>query len=321
MKFSIIIPIFNRPDELQELLESFEKQTYTDFEVIIVEDGSMLKCEDISNNFSKVLNIKYFYKNNEGQGFARNFGAKHAIGTYLVFFDSDVIVPKDYFKTLDEITRTKEIESFGGRDLASPDFTDFQKAISYSMTGFLTTGGIRNKGANLGGNFQLRSFNMGLKKTIFESIGGFKKTNMGEDMELNNRLENQNYKKEFIETLGVFHKRRGTFKSFFKQVYSFGQTRVQLKREFNIPIKVVHLFPVIFFLFIISIPISFLFYHSIFRFSLFILTLYLALIFILSSLQNKSIKVGILSIPAAFIQLFSYGMGFIMEIFKSKNSA
>jgi glycosyltransferase involved in cell wall biosynthesis len=209
MKFSIIIPIFNRPDELQELLESLEKQTYTNFEVIIIEDGSTLKSEEVANSFSKKLDIKYFFKVNEGQGFARNFGALQSIGEYLIFFDSDVIVPKNFFEILKEKTNLSLIDAYGGPDLASEDFTDFQKAISFSMTNILTTGGIRNKSSNLGGNFQMRGFNMGIKKEVFTQIGGFKKTNMGEDMELNNRIEKLGI---IISTrIGRFSQKKGVF--------------------------------------------------------------------------------------------------------------
>jgi glycosyltransferase involved in cell wall biosynthesis len=314
-KYSVIIPIYNRPEELDELLESLKLQTYTDFEIIIVEDGSELSSEQIAKKFAHVLHIQYFSKKNEGQGFARNYGAEYAKGEFLVFFDSDVIVPPKYFETVELFLQKNNIEAFGGEDKASVDFSVFQKALSYAMTSILTTGGIRNTNKNIGGSYQIRSYNCGIKLALFKKIGGFKKTNMGEDMELNNRLEKIGTIKCLIPHAGVYHKRRGNFKSFYQQVFSFGQTRVQLKKRFGIPIKLVHLFPVSFviytviacFLIFTSNPYSLV--------PILLIVFYFSVILVHASISSKNLKIGILSVMASFIQQVAYGLGFLKEVF------
>lgn len=317
--FSIIIPVFNRPEELNELLLSLTQQTSSNFEVIIIEDGSSLKSDLVVSQYIDILNIKYFVKENTGQGFSRNFGAQNAIGKFLIFFDSDVIVPQHYFEIIEKNLQSKEIQAFGGPDKASDDFSDFQKAVSYAMTSIFTTGGIRNQNQSLGGDFHLRSFNMGIEKSLFDKIGGFKKTNMGEDMEINNRLSKLKTQKLLISEAYVFHKRRGTLRDFFKQIFSFGRTRIQLKRMFDIPIKIVHLLPVIFSLFVYCIPFFLLISINLGILALFVLLGYFILIFIGSTIFNKSISVGLWSVPAAFVQLFAYGSGFLKELTTGSN--
>ncbi len=319
-RFSVIIPIYNRPEELDELLESLEKQTFKDFEVLVVEDGSTLKCGEVVKQYSSSLDIKYFFKKNEGQGFARNYAATHAEGEYLVIFDSDVVVPREYFEIVDEALTESNLDAYGGEDRADEYFNDHQKALSFAMTSIFTTGGIRSKKSNAGGSYQIRSYNMGIKAAVFKEIGGFKKTNMGEDMELNHRLQKGGYSKELIDGAYVYHKRRGDFGNFFKQILSFGRTRIQLKRDYNIPIKIVHTLPVLFTLFILSLPFQFFINKELFDLSLGILWLYFLIIFISASITQKSLNVGILSIPASFIQLFAYGFGFILEVFGKSNS-
>jgi glycosyltransferase involved in cell wall biosynthesis len=318
-RFSVIIPIFNRPEELDELLESLEKQSFKDFEILVVEDGSSLKSDAVVKQYENTLDIKYFFKENEGQGFARNYAAKKANGEYLVIFDSDVVVPREYFETVNEALTQDPLDAYGGEDRADEYFNDHQKALSFAMTSIFTTGGIRSKKNNAGGSYQIRSYNMGIKASVFNEIGGFKKTNMGEDMELNHRLQQLGLKKDFIEGAFVFHKRRGDFGSFFRQIVSFGRTRIQLKRNYNIPVKPVHILPVLFTVFVLSLPILFFLSKALFDLSLGVLWLYFLVIFIASAYQNSSINVGILSIPAAFIQLFAYGIGFILETIGGSN--
>lgn len=317
-KYSVIIPIYNRPNELDELLGSLCLQTFADFEVIIVEDGSTLISEKIYEKYKSKLRISYFYKINEGQGFGRNFGSKYATGKYLVFFDSDVVVPKSYFEIVNDFINKHDLDAYGGEDRASEDFSPFQKALSYSMTSFLTTGGIRNKNNNVGGNYQIRSYNCGIKSSVFNEIGGFKKTNMGEDMELNNRLEKNQANKTMIPGAFVYHKRRGNFKSFFQQIISFGQTRVQLKKNFNIPIKLVHLFPLGFVLFTITSLALTTLSGGLSKVPLYTLLTYLGLILVHSTMKNKSIKVGLLSVIASFTQHWAYGLGFLKELLSGK---
>ena len=188
MTFSIVIPVYNRPDELAELLGSLTRQTYTDFEVIVVEDGSTRKADYVAEQYAGLLRLTYYYKENTGQGFSRNFGFERANGDYFVVFDSDAIVPPTYLETVDRHLKASWLDAYGGPDAADPDFTPLQRAISYSMTSVFTTGGIRGSKKNLGGQFHPRSFNMGLSRKVFQETGGFAKRDMGEDMELSTRL-------------------------------------------------------------------------------------------------------------------------------------
>jgi glycosyltransferase involved in cell wall biosynthesis len=319
-KYSLIIPVFNRPDELNELLESLINQTYRNFEIIIIEDGSTIKCDEIVKKFSKNLDIKYFYKENEGQGFARNFGFTKATGDYFIQFDSDVLVPSDYLEIVENTLNVSYLDAFGGPDAAHKSFTDTQKAINYAMTSFFTTGGTRGKSKNLGGQFHPRSFNFGLSRLVFEKVGGYKITRMGEDIEFSIRIINSGFKVGLIDKAFIYHKRRANLGQFYKQLFFFGRARVNIWRFFPEQLKLVHLFPLCFMLFIYSLIIQFYFLKSLLAISISILFLYFTLISLDASLKNKNIRVGILSIPASFIQLFAYGMGFISELFKFKSN-
>lgn len=312
LKYSIIVPVYNRPDEVNELLESLINQTFTNFEVIIIEDGSSIKCQNVVAKYTDILSIRYFYRENVGQGFARNFGFSVAEGDYFIVFDSDVVVPKDYLLIVNQSLENNWLDAFGGPDAASPDFSDMQKAISYSMTSFFTTGGIRGKEKGIG-KFQPRSFNMGISPETFQKTGGFAKRDMGEDVEFSLRMEKQNLKVGLIVEAFVYHKRRGDFKDFYKQIFSFGRTRILLSQYDPKILKAVHFFPMIFTLGCLSIPIFFLFSKPIFILSIILLSIYILLNFVDSALKNKSIKVGLLSIIAVFVQLFAYGLGFIRE--------
>jgi glycosyltransferase involved in cell wall biosynthesis len=315
LNFSIIIPVYNRPEEVDELLQSLVGQTYTNFEVIIIEDGSKLKCKSVVEKYINNLLIEYFDRENVGQGFARNFGFSVAKGDYFIVFDSDVVVPKDYLKIVNQTLENQWLDAFGGPDAASPDFSDMQKAISYSMTSFFTTGGIRGKEKGIG-KFQPRSFNMGISPETFQKTGGFAKRDMGEDVEFSLRMEKQNLKVGLIPDAYVYHKRRGDFKDFFKQIFSFGRTRILLSKLDPSILKLVHFFPMIFTLGCLSIPLWFFVSKPIFYLAIALLLIYILLNFIDSTLKNKSIKVGLLSIVAVFVQLFAYGFGFISEMWK-----
>jgi glycosyltransferase involved in cell wall biosynthesis len=231
--YSVIIPIYNRPDEIKELLQSLTHQGFTNFEVIIVEDGSLKTCEDICKSFEDKLEIQYFYKENSGQGFSRNFGFEKAQGDYYIVFDSDCIIPEDYFETVDQHLDENPLDAFGGPDAALESFTLVQKAISYSMTSFFTTGGIR------GGNKQLekfrpRSFNMGISKAVFEKTSGYNITRMGEDIEFSIRIEKAGFKTGLIPNAKVYHKRRTRLDQFYKQLFFFGRGRINIFRFFDV---------------------------------------------------------------------------------------
>ncbi len=230
-QFSLIIPVYNRPNEIDELLNSLTIQTYKNFEVIVVEDGSALKADEIAEKYGNSLKIKYFYKENSGAGASRNFGMQKATGNYYIIFDSDCIIPPGYLADVEKALKNKYTDAYGGADAAHASFTTVQKAINYSMTSFLTTGGIRgNKKAV--DKFQPRSFNLGISKKAFEVTHGFSAMKIGEDIDLTFRLWENNFETQFIEEAYVYHKRRATFKQFLKQTFAFGEARPLLNRKY-----------------------------------------------------------------------------------------
>ena len=304
--FSIIIPVYNRPDEVDELLTSLSKQTLLDFEVLLIEDGSSIKCDKIAEKYTDKLNIRYFYKANSGRSKTRNYGMEKAKGEYFVFFDSDCVIPPFYFEKIKSTLNYNYTDSYGGPDRAHESFTDLQKAINFSMTSFLTTGGIRgSKGAKLE-KFVPRTFNMGFSKNVYAQVGNFKDM-FGEDIDLSLRIKNKNYSVQFIPDAYVFHKRRINLQSFFKQVYVFGMARTSLYLLHPSSLKVVHLLPSLFLIFSILLLLTSLFNWWFITPLIF----YFILIFIASTIENKKIKIGFLSILTSAIQLYGYGWGFL----------
>ncbi len=303
---------------MDELLESLTRQFYRDFEVIVVEDGSKTPASGIVDKHAGKLDIKYFMIENVGQGFARNYGFAQAKGDYLIVFDSDTIIPPHYLQTVDTQLSRKFLDAYGGPDRAADNFSDLQKAISYAMTSFFTTGGIRGKAKNAGGNFQPRSFNMGMSRRVFQETGGFAKRDMGEDIEFGIRLQAQNYRTDLIPDAYVFHKRRGSFRDFWRQVHSFGRTRFVLDEMHPNRglIKPVHAFPALFTVFCVLISVMYLLVKPLAIISILLLQVFVVAIFLDASLKNNSLKVGALSVLAAFVQLFGYGTGFIREGFR-----
>ncbi|WP_425392576.1 glycosyltransferase [Ekhidna sp.] len=313
--FSIVVPVYNRPEEIDELLESLTHQSFKDFEVIIIEDGSESSSEDSVKKYQSSLNVNYFYKENTGQGFSRNFGADQVKSDWIIFYDSDCVIPPNYLSNLDDLIRNHpEIDAYCGPDAASSDFSALQKAISYSMTSFLTTGGIRGKKIKVDKETHLRSYNLVMKRSVFRLLGGFAKTNMGEDMELSRRLHKSGHKALISDKLKVYHKRRNSFGSFYKQVFSFGRTRIQLKRHYGIPIKISHLFPSVFFIGLILCLIFSAFNFYIGKIILSIYLIYFSCVLIHSSYSEKSLKVGVLATIAALYQHLAYGSGFLREL-------
>ena len=316
IRFSVIIPVFNRPDELRELLSSLREQTYTNFEVIVVEDGSKLKADGVVAEFTNQLDIRYFFKENSGQGFTRNYGFKQANGDYFVIFDSDALIPDHYFSVVNERLTTAWLDAYGGPDAAHPDFTPIQKAISYAMTSPFTTGGIRGSGKNLGGTYHPRSFNMGLSREVWETIGGYKLSRMGEDIEFAIRIIENGFKTGLIPDAFIYHKRRTSFSQFFRQLRFFGRARINISRYYPGELKLVHTFPALFTFFLFSVPIWALISPILFGIAIGIVALLAILIFIDATRKEKSLKVGLLSVEAAFVQLTGYGIGFISEGWK-----
>ena len=326
MKYSIIVPVFNRPDEVDELLESLCHQEVKDFEVIIVEDGSKKPCKDVCDKYAGILDLHYYFKENSGPGQSRNYGAERAKGDWLIVLDSDVVLPTGYLKAVDtELTSSishqpSAINAFGGPDASHPSFTPVQKAISYSMTSFFTTGGIRGgKGKKLD-KFFPRSYNMGIRREVYQELGGFSKMRFGEDIDFSYRIVEAGYKTALIPEAWVWHKRRTDFRKFFRQVYNSGIARINLEKRHPGTLKLVHLLPTVFTLGVISLLLCaaiLLFlapYLSLL--ALAPIVLYCLIICTDSSILNKSLWVGLLSIPAAFVQLMGYGLGFIESWWK-----
>lgn len=295
MKYSFIIPVFNRPDEVDELLQSLEGQTVKDFEVILVEDGSEDKCETVARKHSDKLDIHYFFKENGGPGPARNYGAERASGKYLLILDSDCVIPEGYLQAIEDELSHSPVDAFGGPDRAHESFTDLQKAINYSMTSFFTTGGIRG-GKKKMDKFYPRSFNMGVRKDLYEKLGGFSEMRFGEDIDFSIRIFDSGAVCRLFPEAWVWHKRRTDFKKFFRQVHNSGIARINLEKRHPGTLKLVHLLPAAFTVSCITIVIP---------------ILYSIVIFCDSTIKNRSAHIGILSVPAAFIQLTGYGTGFI----------
>ena len=313
MFFSCIIPVYNRPGELKDLLSSLLSQTYTQFEVVVVEDGSTLRCDEIVTSFSEDLSIRYFYQENTGQGFARNFGMQQAKGDFFVILDSDVLLPPTYFERLQEAIQSRSLDAFGGPDAAAADFSPLQKAMDFAMTSFWTTGGIRGKLKNPAA-YQARGFNMGVSRAVFDRLGGFVDPNRGEDIEWSIRIKKAGFRLELVSEAFVYHKRKNTLWSFAKQGFSFGRNRVNVSRFHPEAIKLVHALPSFFLLFLISLAVNLLFIHLLPIPHLLILGVWASLVLAQSTWQYRSPLVGILALCTSLIQLSGYGMGLLLEL-------
>ncbi len=313
MFFSLIIPVYNRPDEVEELLESLTKQSYKDqFEVVIIEDGSAVRCDTILPTFEGKLFISYYFKSNSGPGDSRNYGMKRAKGDYFIVLDSDCIIPDNYLKNVSESLTTNYADCFGGPDAALDSFSDVQKAINFTMTSFLTTGGIRGKSEKIE-KFQPRSFNMGISKKAFEASGGFGNIHPGEDPDLSIRLWKLGFKTCLFPDCYVYHKRRIDWDKFYKQVRKFGKARPILDKWHPEYKKITFLFPT---LFILGLAISTLLLFINYCIPLYIYGLYFVLLFVVSTFQSKSVIIGFYSLIAVFIQFYGYGTGYMESFIK-----
>jgi glycosyltransferase involved in cell wall biosynthesis len=332
MKYSIIVPVYNRPDEVGELLESLSNQTLKDFEVVIVEDGSVKTCKDVCDKYANILALHYYAKENSGPGQSRNYGAERANGEWVIILDSDVVLPTGYLQAVDDSLAAHHasptpVTAFGGPDAAHESFTPVQKAISYSMTSFFTTGGIRGGKAKLD-KFYPRSFNMGIRRDVYLQLGGFSKMRFGEDIDFSYRIVEAGHQPRLFPEAWVWHKRRTDFRKFFRQVYNSGIARINLEKRHPGTMKLVHLLPTVFTVGVIALillsAVGRALMHYVDRdqfywmcFAPWIpIILYSLLICIDSTLKNKSLKVGLLSVPAAFVQLMGYGLGFIESWWK-----
>lgn len=304
--YSVIIPVYNRIDEVEDLLASLARQDALNFEVIIVEDGSTLPCEAAVNRYTDRLDIKYFFKENEGRSIARNYGMERATGSYFIFFDSDCVIPADYFSKLNRIHASEPFDCFGGPDAADASFTTTQKAINHAMTSFLTTGGIRGGKVRLE-KFTPRTFNMGFSRTVYNKVGGFREM-FSEDIDMSTRIRQARFSVGLIRDAYVYHKRRVDFRKFMRQVYIFGMSRITLKMLYPGSLKLVHTLPAIAVLaglacLILGITVSAWWFLP--------LGIYLSAIFVDALAKTRSIKIALTAVPASIIQITGYGCGFL----------
>jgi glycosyltransferase involved in cell wall biosynthesis len=311
--FSVIIPVYNRPTELDELLLCLTKQDYSNFEVVVVEDGSTIDSRNIVEKYSPNLTIQYFVKENAGQGFARNDAFKIAKGDFFIILDSDALIESNYLNSVNIGVHRDNLDLFGGPDKDHPSFTKIQKAISFSMTSFFTTGGIRGKIKNLGGQFHPRSFNMGISRAVWEKTNGFIITRMGEDIEFSIRCIEFGFKSGLLPEAYIYHKRRTSFSQFYKQLHFFGRARINISRFYPKELKIVHFFPLAYFIFFWNTLIINIIDINLGIYLSSLLILYWIILFIDGLFQTKNILVAFLGVIAANIQLLAYGKGFLEE--------
>ena len=305
-KYSVIIPVYNRPDEVDELLESLSRQTFKDFEVVVVEDGSSVPCKEVVGKYFPKMEIRYYAKPNSGPSQTRNYGAERSRGEYLLILDSDCILPEEYLSAVEAELEREPADAFGGPDRAHDSFTPVQKAINYAMTSFFTTGGIRG-GKKKMDKFYPRSFNMGVRADVYRALGGFSNMRFGEDIDFSIRIFKNGYRCRLFPGAWVWHKRRTDFRKFFKQVHNSGIARINLYKKYPESLKLVHLLPAVFTVGVVLVLLASL----ICPWSLVLLLIFALVIFLDSSVRNKSIWIGALSVGAAFIQLTGYGSGFL----------
>lgn len=307
MLFSVIIPVYNRPQEVEELLDSLTQQTQKNFELVIVEDGSSEDCRSVVDRYTDQLDIRYFYKDNSGPGDSRNFGMAKAKGDYLLFFDSDCLIPPHYFETVESFLQQHPLDAYGGPDTAHESFSNTQKAINYAMTSVITTGGVRGKENKLD-NYQPRSFNMGVSREVYEAVGGYGDIHPGEDPDLSYRIMQAGFSIGLIADAYVYHKRRIDFSKFSKQVYKFGVVRNVLMKWHPRSWKVVYFFPTAFLLGSIALLLLALLWHVVFLLPLLALLLIIA---VDALVKTGNLTITLMAIPATFIQLYNYGWGFL----------
>ena len=334
MRYSIIVPVYNRPDEVNELLESLTRQEEKDFEVVIVEDGSKTPCQKVCDQYAGRLDLHYFMKPNSGPGQSRNYGAERAKGDYLLILDSDVVLPEGYLTAISKELDREPADAFGGPDCAHSSFTPTQKAISYSMTSFFTTGGIRGGKKKLD-KFYPRSFNMGVRREAYQQLGGFSKMRFGEDIDFSIRIFQAGLSCRLFPEAWVWHKRRTDFRKFWRQVFNSGIARINLYKKYPESLKLVHLLPMVFTVGVIGTLLLLFFgflpymlgtvhvfptlgnaMAALGCIGLLGIILYIIALFIDSSRENHSVKIGLLSIRAAFTQLMGYGCGFLSAWWK-----
>jgi len=318
--FSVIIPVYNRPQELDELLSCLQHQDFKDFEVIIIEDGSEISSENIVKSHQSGLNLSYYVKENGGQGFARNYAFERANGNFFIILDSDALIEPNYLSEVNQGIRDGNLDLFGGPDKDHPSFSPIQKAISFSMTSIFTTGGIRGKAKNIGGQFHPRSFNMGISRKVWEATKGFKITRMGEDIEFSIRCISLGFTSGLLPKAYIYHKRRTSFSQFYKQLHFFGRARINIGRFYPKELKWVHFLPLAYLLFFWNTVLLNIIDVNLGMYFSGILASYWVLLLIDGLFSTKNIQVACLGLIAANIQLLAYGQGFLEEGLKKITS-
>ena len=306
MRYSIVIPVYNRPDEVNELLAGLCEQTCRDFEVLVVEDGSAVPCREVVESYAGRLDLHYYEKPNSGPGQSRNYGVERASGAYVIILDSDVVLPPDYLAAIDAELAAAPCDAFGGPDRAHPSFTPMQKAINYAMTSFFTTGGIRGGKKKLD-KFYTRSFNMGVRTAVYRELGGFSDMRFGEDIDFSTRIFRGGYSCRLLPEAWVWHKRRTDLRKFFKQVHNSGIARIHLTKRHPGTLKLVHLLPAVFTLGCLLCLLVAPFWP----WSLLPLLLFSLIVLVDASVRERSVGVGLRAVAASFVQLTGYGSGFL----------
>lgn len=314
MKYSVIVPVFNRSDEVDELLSSLCTQTFKDFEVIIVEDGSNVPCAEVVHRYDGRLDVHYYAKPNSGPSQSRNYGVERAKGEYVIILDSDVVLPEGYLQAVDDELLRQPCDAFGGPDRAHSSFTPTQKAINYAMTSFFTTGGIRG-GKKKMDKFYPRSFNMGVRTEVYRALNGFSNMRFGEDIDFSTRIFKGGYACRLFPNAWVWHKRRTDLRKFFRQVHNSGIARIHLTKRHPGTLKLVHLLPALFtagcILLVVLAVLAALLGCPHAWVLLLPLLLFALIIFIDATRAERSVEVGGRAILASFVQLTGYGTGFL----------
>ncbi len=316
MQYSIIIPVYNRPDEIEDLLKCLVNQTFTDFEVCIVESGSEFrKSDEVVERFKSLLDIHYFPTENFGPGISRNFGMKHSRGDFFIILDSDILIEPSFVGNVDKGIKTQNLDCYGGPDRCHESFTDIEKAFNYSLTSFLTTGGMRG-GVKRATTFHPRSFNMGFSRKVYEATGGYPFGFMGEDLVLSLKIRQLGFNIGLISNAFVYHHRKKDFKTFFRYMRFFGKSRINIMKHVPGSLKLIHLLPVAFIVFFISSYLSVFVHPYVFISMKILLYGYLGLILMDSTRRNTSFYIGVLSVIATLVQFFGYGIGFVEDFWK-----
>ena len=318
IKYSIIVPSFNRADEIEELIGSITRLKFDRerFELVIVDDGSTDHTLNLLEKYKNEIgdNLVYFTQKNQGPGAARNTGMSKAKGDFFIFVDSDCTVPENWLTEIDISAQANRADAFGGADTYSDDFSPLLKAINYSMTSFITTGGLRGKKGKKLAKFYPRSFNMGLTRQLWEKIGGFGSLRHGQDIEFSNRILKSGAVVVFVEKASVFHKRRTNIRRFYKQVFNWGVARINLYKIDNTMLEPLHALPaLITLLTILTIILSLVFSPlRILVYAGLILALIILGVSMLDAIRMyKQLKPALLLPLIMPAQIFGYGLGFI----------